>query len=284
MTSGWKACVGAIWALVCASATLAAEADCYEKARVPAEQRVYRVHSLVLLDETTIFDATQQAHIREQLGGLVQSGSIVEIITFSAFVQGRYAAPGPTLRIAAPLSEETRNHMRKPDVQDFDVCVLISKKRALNVVNATLEQYFARATSELLRSDILGVLKEVGDSVMPRVFAKERRLVLVSDMLENSDISSFYGKGVPREIKPDEELAHAKAKGMIGDLHRARVFVIGAGVMPAEPRRSSALTYRASAVMGPLKKFWTDYFSRSNAQLIAFGQPLLLSPIAEGFQ
>ena len=46
--------------------------DCYAKARVPVEKRITQEHSVVLLDETTLFDSTQQQHIQQQLLSLVR--------------------------------------------------------------------------------------------------------------------------------------------------------------------------------------------------------------------
>lgn len=253
--------------------------DCYVKSRVPVEKRITQEHSVVLLDETTLFDATQQQHIQQQLLPLVRDGASVEIITFSAFIQGRYSTPRLKLQIAAPLDEPTRRDMRKDDVKDFDVCLIVSRKKAASAMRKVLSEYFGRLSAELAKSDILGVIKEVGDSVVPGITAREKRIVLVSDMLENSDITSFYTKGAPREIRPAEEIGRAKAKGMQTDLRQAKLYVIGAGVVPPKNAANASVTYRSSAVMGALKEFWKQQIEASNGILVAFGQPLLLSPI-----
>ena len=118
----------------------------------------------------------------------------------------------------------------------------------------------------------------MGDTIMPRITARDKRIVLISDMLENSDLSSFYAKGLPREIKPADEFARMKAKGMTTDLRHAKIWVIGAGVVPVSDKKVLQ-SYRTSAVMAGLKTFWTQYFEESNAVMAGFGQPLLLAPI-----
>ena len=253
--------------------------DCYVKAHVPVEKRITQEHTVVLLDETTLFDSTQQQHIQQQLLSLVRDGASVEVISFSAFMQGRYSTPRLKLRLAAPIDEATRRDMRKDDVKDFDVCLMVSRKRAASAMRQVLSEYYGRMSADLAKSDILGVLKEVGDSVVPRITARDKRIVLVSDMLENSDITSFYTKGAPREIRPAEELARAKAKGMQTDLRQAKLYVIGAGVVPPKNAANVSDTYRSNAVMGALKEFWKQQIEASNGSLVAFGQPLLLSPI-----
>ena len=261
-----------------AGAANAAANDCYEQARIPVDKRVQRSHTIVLLDETTVFDQNQRQHIVERLMPILAEGSTTEIIAFSAFSQGRYADPKISIKLAAPLDEATRMDIRKNNLKDFDVCLLISGKRARTKLAEVLGQYFNDSSSELARSDILGVLKEIGDNVMPRMLVKDKRIVLVSDMLENSDVSSFYAKGMPREIKPADELARAKAKGMLSDLRHAKIWVIGAGIVPTDGKKG-AQSYRSGAVMASLKDFWSRYFEESNGKLMGFGQPLLLSPI-----
>ena len=254
--------------------------NCYDRAKVPPEHRQNSVHTVVLLDETTVFDNVQRQHIQSQLAGLLEDGSTTELIFFSAFSQGRYSMPGPVFKLAAALPAAVKYDLRKDDVQDFEVCLLASKKRAAHALSNAVDGYFSRATSDLARSDIFAVLKDIGETVLPRTTARDRRIVLVSDMLENSDISSFYSRGVPRAIKPEDELAKLKSKGMIADLRRVKVFVIGAAVVPHGATQGHD-TYRPASVLGPLKAFWASYFQESNSQLVAFGQPLLLSPIVE---
>lgn len=256
----------------------AAAADCYELAKIPQEKRINNSHTVLLLDETTVFDAAQRKHIVERVMPLLAEGSTLEVISFSAFSQGRYSTPGIKVHLAAPLDDSTKMDTRKNIVKNFEVCLILGQRNAVKALEAQMEEYFSKASSELARSDIVGVLKEVGDNIMSRVTAREKRVVLVSDMLENSDLSSFYSKGLPREIKPADEFARVKAKGMTTDLRHAKVWVIGAGVVPVSDKKVLQ-SYRSSAVMAGLKSFWTQYFEESNAVMAGFGQPLLLAPI-----
>jgi hypothetical protein len=161
----------------------------------------------------------------------------------------------------------------------FDTCQQTSLNQARKQLSASLASYFDRATSKLASSDIVGTLKDIGDSVVPALRSKQRRLVLVSDMLENSSMTSFYGaNGAPRVLEPGEELAKVEKHSMLADFRGASVYVIGAGVAPIL-NKSSGGSYRSEAVMTPLKAFWVRYFEKSNARLAEFGQPLLLTAI-----
>ena len=65
---------------------------------------------------------------------------------------------------------------------------------------------------------------------------------------------------------------------MTTELRHAKVWVIGAGVVPVTDKMVLQ-NYRTAAVMAGLKTFWMQYFEESNAVLAGFGQPLLLAPI-----
>ena len=275
MSARWFWC-----ALVCGMSVCqqAVAADCYESAKIPQDKRINHSHTVLLLDETTVFDATQRKHIIERVMPLLREGSTLEVISFSAFSQGRYSTPGIKVHLAAPLDDATRMDTRKNIVKNFEVCLILGQRSALKALEAQMAEYFVKASSELARSDIIGVLKEVGDNVLPRITAREKRIVMISDMLENSDLSSFYAKGLPREIKPADEFARVKSKGMTTDLRHAKVWVIGAGVVPVTDKKVLQ-SYRTGALMAGLKTFWTQYFEESNAVLAGFGQPLLLALI-----
>ena len=104
---------------------------------------------------------------------------------------------------------------------------------------------------------------------------------MVSDMLENSNITSFYAPDTgPRKIDAAVELAKTDKAKVVTDYRGAKVYVIGAGVVPKSNKPRSG-NYRSQEIMAPLKSFWAQYFEKSNAKLVEFGQPLLLAPLGE---
>lgn len=253
--------------------------DCYVVGRIPAEKQVYVTSTIVVLDETVDFDATQRSHIRDQVASLMAAGNEIRIFSFSAYRDGRYTLPLMEARLTLSLDENARYTMRKDQVRDFDTCQHVALNNAKKQLEKVLEQYFERSTSALANSDILGTLKDVAEAVVPTLRSKTRRLVLISDMLENSKISSFYGPGgVPRTIDAAAELAKVEKEALFADFRGAAVYVIGAGVAPLT-NKPSGTSYRSQTVMQPLKAFWSQYFERSNGRMIEFGQPLLLAPI-----
>jgi hypothetical protein len=151
-------------------------------------------------------------------------------------------------------------------------------KLALAAIGDTIQQ----SSSDLAKSDVIGSLTETSRIV--KVSQTPRRIVLVvSDMLENSSISSFYANNSVRKIDPVKELKAVEANSLFGDFGGASVFVMGAGLIPEDlPGNGSKkvkIQYRDPKTLIALKQFWSDYFVRSNAKLEEFGMPALLAPI-----
>jgi len=253
--------------------------NCYAAGKVPAERQIYKSSAVLMLDETVVFDVTQHDHIRKQAERLLAYGNELRIFTFSAYRDGRYTLPVLEVRLAMQLEESVRYTMRKDSVREFDTCQQASMNNAKQQLSMVLTNYFGQSSSDLANSDILGTLKEIGESVFPALRSKNTRLILVSDMLENSGKMSFYGAGgVPRAIDSSAELKMVDNLSLVSDFRGASVYVIGAGVAPIADKKSGS-SYRSQAIMLPLKKFWTQYFEKSNAKIVEFGQPLLLTPI-----
>ena len=101
-------------------------------------------------------------------------------------------------------------------------------------------------------------------------------VILVSDMLEHSTITSFYLNRDIRTIDPEIELARADSATVFGDFGGARVIVIGAGLLPPDV---DAGRTRNTATLAALRQFWTEWFRRSKATLSDYGQPDLVDPV-----
>jgi len=121
-------------------------------------------------------------------------------------------------------------------------------------------------------------IKDLSQRVRVSV-AKEKIVFIVSDMLENSSISSFYSASNLRLIDPAQELRKAQAAQMIGDFNGARVFVLGAGIVGENTKQPGKTPYRDPKAISALREFWISLLSHSNATVVEFGAPSLLSAV-----
>lgn len=277
--SVYSFCVLLMWSV--SAVAVGTLKDCYAESKLQSHASQPEKSTIVLLDETTIFDDLQRHRITDQLIALIQPRTEIKIFSFSAYIGGRYAQPLLDLSFSAPIDEKIRDTIRKPSLAIFDSCMRTQKYNAESLIRRTLTDYYKRSSDKIAKSDIVGTVRDVGASVMSKVSARVKRVLLVSDMLENSDITSFYSKGSVRRIDAKKELTLVEARGMLTDLRDARVFVIGAGIIHTDPSKPNTDQHRDQGTLQALREFWSGYFEKSNARLVEFGQPLLLQPIGD---
>ncbi len=256
--------------------------SCYaaNKLDIPAptpEREVF-----VLLDQTTPLDATLQRSVAENLDRLLQPGTAYSLATFSSFGQGRYLEVLSAGTLERPLPDAARNSIGVKVLRNFDACLQGQQRYVRTQAAQTLQQGLAGISTAYVKSDVMASIREISSRVQ-QSRAADRILFVVSDMLENSGVSSFYAQRNMRQIDAATELKKAEANGMLASLAGARVFVLGAGLVQ-DPKAKNGVArdsgvYRDPRAMAALKDFWAQYFQRSQATLEQFGMPALLVPV-----
>ncbi|CAM3502947.1 hypothetical protein BOSP111201_09130 [Bordetella sputigena] len=277
------ACVAGLFSVaLCGSAHAGVEnsvPSCYEASKIGLPVPQPQVEVFILVDQTTPFDATLQASANENAGRLIRQGSAYVVATFSSFGQGRYMQVLSAGTIEAPVDEKVRNGIGMKILRTFDECMRDQLGFGRTKAATALRTAFGGVSAGLAKSDILSALKELSSRVKQSV-AQDKIVFLLSDMLENSSISSFYANHNVRSIDPAAEMKKVEAAQQFGDFGGARVFVLGAGLIQDDGKTGKDRgVYRDPKTMGRLRLFWEQYFVRSNARLIDFGAPALLSPI-----
>lgn len=89
-------------------------------------------------------------------------------------------------------------------------------------------------------------------------YIPENIIVILSDMIQDSEEYSFNNRIGIGEKKGDEIIEELKANNLIADLNSSNVFVIGS-------------TGKNSQQIDNIKDFWQKYFKKSNANLVAYG-------------
>jgi hypothetical protein len=198
------------------------------------------------------------------------------VIQFSAYMQGHYTDVLISGTLDALISEDARNDVSKPALKKLDACMAYQNKLAPYLIGKALKTAF-NSSDEISKSDIFSSLKNISTKVRDSK-AKRKVVLIASDMLENSSISSFYFKRTVRQIDPKKELDIVIEHQLLGDFGDAEVYVIGAGLITEDAKNVKG-SYRSPLVMHALSSFWGLYFKQSNAKLIEFGEPALLNAI-----
>lgn len=231
----------------------------------------------VIIDQTTPLDDQLKQSIANQVRPFLTAGNGFSLLVFSAFTQGKYTQLLTSGQLDHPLPAAQRNDVSKPRLSKFDQCMGLQSAQAAQAVGGALRTAFGGTSGEIAKSDVLASLKDISGKVRQSQ-ASEKVVLLVSDMLENSSVSSFYASQSVRRIDSEREIKLATDNQLIGNFGDARIYVLGAGLLSDDAKKSKA-AYRDPKTMQALASFWKSYFDKSKAQLMEFGQPALLNQI-----
>jgi len=255
--------------------------SCYAANKIAAPQVPYDQLMYVLIDQTVQLDATLQKSVLDNVQAMLKPGTKFVIAEFSAFSQGHYLNVLHTGVIERPVPASEEGNVVMSRLRDFHTCMQQQLVYGQRLALGATAQVLKSGTSSLDQSDILMALKSVSPAVAQER-AAHKLVFVVTDGLENSSVTSFYARNAVRHIDPAVELKKAQDNNLFGDFGSARIYILGAGVMQPATSGSTAVRngYRDPKTLMDLKQFWNGYFSRSNAQLVEFGEPALLEPLS----
>lgn len=249
---------------------------CYNE-KMSIQEAATDTEIFVVIDQTTMFDGGLKQSIADNIRPFLKPGNAFSVTQFSAFTQGHYTDVLVSGKLDHALVKVVRDDVSKPILNKFDQCMAVQPRSAGQLVGEAMKAAFGDSSSDIAKSDIFASLKDISGKVRQST-AQHKVVLLASDMLENSSISSFYAKQAVRQISPEKEFKLVADSQLFGDFGGARVFVIGAGLL-AEDAKHTKGVYRPTQTMQALSRFWAGYFQKSNAELVEFGQPALLNPI-----
>ena len=246
--------------------------SCYDFAKIDTKPiKLIDTALFILVDETTLFNKDIQQQIIKNSVSQIGQGSYTYIARFSAFVNGYYNEKVFDFKMDYPLTTDVRYDIRKSKLKKLDKC-LIEQKNFVNLkIQDTVSKIFLKKGESIPKSDILFAFQDFSN-VISETPANRKIILIASDMLENSVISSFYKNGSLRKVNSKKELKKVEEEDLFGDFGGAEIYVIGAGITNSMSSQSS---YKDPRKLLSLKKFWTNYFKKSNAKLIEMGQPSL---------
>lgn len=231
---------------------------------------------LVAVDQTTVSDANLMTKFIRIATDSIQPATAVSTYTFSAFSQGKYLSEGFSATLDAAIPEKERYDISKKTLTVFDRCVMQKAPAMTKQIQDNLSQSMQQASANLVKSDVMLSLNELARVVRSNS-ASSKHVLVFSDMLENSTVTSFYANNAVRKIDHAKELALAEKAGMFADFAGAKVYVMGAGLVSEQGKAKGV--YRDPKMMQELKAFWAEWFKRSNAELVEFGTPEMLGSI-----
>ncbi|PSM51786.1 hypothetical protein CBLAS_1216 [Campylobacter blaseri] len=242
--------------------------SCYDYYNIKKEQEI-KSAVFVLIDETTLFNEALQNQVLANSLKFVKYGNHIFIAKFSSFLDGKYNEVLFEMNIDTPLSKEEKYNIRKDLLVKVDKCLKDQIGYVRNMIKKSISGAFLKDGDSIAKSDIFYALQDFGNYVIAPMKIEDKVVILASDMLENSSITSFYVRGLPRLLNNKKELNLLEKNDLFGNFGGAKIYVIGTGLT------ESKKGYIKPQVLKSLNSFWVEYFNRSNAKLIELGTPAL---------
>jgi hypothetical protein len=271
----WRALLACTSLLFGAPVLYAAERNdlpsCYDFAKLSQYRPAPSGRELVIIIDQTVQlpkdlkDSTYSHALR-----YVKPGDSVRLYQFSAYLPGNYMKLMYAGQLEGSLDSKVRDDIGMNSLRQLEGCLGKQVDFFRKNLGQQLVDSFAKPGEDIAKSEIFFSLKQIGEDIALRP-ATEKVVLLVSDMLENSEFGSFYTSNQIRAIDPGAELKKVEQKQLFADLGGAKVYVIAAGLVPSSAKNG----YRSGSTMQKLETFWSGYLSHSNAHLVSFGAPSL---------
>lgn len=253
---------------------------CYEYIGRVNEEPALKDELFVLIDQTVGFGGTVLPAIKEIVAKWAEPGKRISVLRFASNVSSNESARSTTLLYSArlsPIADESWKDWLKRSVRGrFERCERDQPREALGRVLYAIEMAFEGGDRSLPKSDILYSLQR-SSALVRASAAPSKKVLIVSDMLENSSSITFYSRGSVVRLNAELALKAAVEKGLVADFGKAGVHVYGAGYISTS--RPGKNAYLGPERLVPLVEFWRRYFERSNAVVREIGTPVLLGGI-----
>lgn len=246
--------------------------SCYDALKIVNPAPSVEKELFILVDQTTPLDKNIMIYTYKNMMKFIKNGYGVTIASFSANSNGKYTDVVYAGKLEALLPESSKHDIAKKVLRKYQGCMNGQYKYAKKKATKALVGVLKGANKNLPHSDIVKSLDDISKHIIKPSDASKKSVLLVSDMIEHSSITSFYSKGRLKKIDTKKELSKIKSSGHLADFAGADIYVIGAGIVGKKG-------YRDAKTLKALTSFWEAYFSTTNANLKAFGTPMLLENV-----
>ena len=227
----------------------------------------------VVIDQTVVLPDVLQHSVWDKVAAFIKPGDEVKLYTFSAVVPGQYMQLVADSTLDTPPSSSARGDIPMDDLDDLDSCLSQQKSQFTQNWGRALVKAMQESRADIPKSEIMHSLKNIGEDLKTSP-ARQRVILLVSDMLENSDSASFYQHNQIRQLNVPKVLASVRQQNLVADMDGAEIYVLGAGLLSAKDSH-----YIGGKTLDSVQNFWQQWFALSDARLVAFGTPALNQPL-----
>jgi len=246
--------------------------SCYDALKMKNPNPLVEKELFILIDQTTPLDKNIMKYTYKNMIKYIKNGYAVTIASFSANSNGKYTDIAYAGKLENLLEESAKHDISKKILRKYQGCMNGQYKYAKKKATKALVKVLKGANKDLPHSDIIKSLHDISMHSIKPSTASNKTVLLVSDMIEHSSITSFYHKGLLKKVQAKTEMAKIKKSEYLADFGNSNIYVIGAGIINKKG-------YRDAKSIKNLTAFWKAYFLATHANLKAFGTPMLLENI-----
>lgn len=245
--------------------------DCYQYAGLTDQRPASTGRELVVVvDETTQLTDDLKKEALAHVLRFVQPGDKIQLYRFSAYLPDSHMNLEFVGTLQSGPTPSVRDNTGANSLKKLDQCLAKQQKFFQMQFAKKMGGSFGDVSKQIVKSEIVYSLKQIGESWKVST-TPDKVMFLISDMLENSDYTSFYQKNQIRQVDATKEMQKVEQSNLLASLKGVRIYIEAAGLVPNNVKYG----YRSGKTMQSLETFWKAYFEASGATLQAFGTPAL---------
>lgn len=228
----------------------------------------------VVADESVGFDRNMIMRANEMMVDWLLPGRYVEVIRFSSGIKGRYTEVVTAGRLDPVPDDDFTNQLKRSELSKFNVLHRKQLKIARRQAQKALLSIIKTSNKSVPYSDILSNMKYLSEHIK-QVAAKRKVILVISDMFENSSVTTFYAKGHVKDINIEQELQKVSDAGMQANFGgNVTVYILGLGYFWSG-EGSGQEKYLDPKRAQKIATFWKKYFLAGQTQIGEIGKPLM---------
>ena len=245
--------------------------SCYQQLELKMPENNINRALYIFIDQTMPLNARMQSTLNELLSEHPKRGEQVRIARFSPNIKGQYTELTYEGFLDSKPSEAYLYHLRDKDNRALQTCIEEQKIKVKQAMQSAIKHNLQLIDTQLPRTELLYALKRLSETVLVNDQIENKTVLIISDGLENSEVTSFYRRRNIAPINVEKEIAKVNKHNLIANWHGANLYMFGLGNIKDERRHIKP------SQLEMLKKFWNSYFSAGGAVVKELGTPAPLT-------
>ncbi len=245
--------------------------SCYQQLELEMPENNISRALYIFIDQTMPLNTRMRNTLNKLLSEHPKRGEQVRIARFSPNIKGQYTELTYEGFLDSKPSEAYLYQLRDEDKQALLSCIEEQKTRTKQAMQNAFKHNLQLIDTQLPRTELLYALKRLSETVLVNDQIENKTVLIISDGLENSEVTSFYRRRNIAPINVEKEIAKVNKHNLIANWHGANIYMFGIGNIKDERRHIKP------SQLELLKKFWNSYFNAGGAVVKALGTPALLT-------